>query len=543
MQNKTGLKILALSGLLLAGLSFALAQTNPGTSPLSVPKGGTGRASGTSGGIPYFASTTGNMGSTALLTLNQLILGGGAGAGPLSLGSLGTTTTVLHGNASGAPSFGSIVDADITTNTISNAKLNQAATNTVKGNATSGTANVTDMSMPSCSTATNLNALIWTTNTGFGCAAYVANQAASETATSVSLATTPQGVQQSVIANQGGSHFKNFLARNGGLEIWQRGSGETSNIAVAANTNAYTADGWYVTTGVGSGAAVHVSAQTAVTTTGSRLSGRVQRDSGQTGVQIIRFGFPLDVEEAAATRGKCLVLSFTASTGANWSPTSGTISYVVYLGTGTPVKRNAGGTYTSETTPISSSVNIAASNSGTRTISAISSATATTTNQAEVQFSWTPTGTASTNDWVQFDDVQLEAVPCGIAAVTPVFENLPYSILMPMNQRHFTKTFTYNVAPAQNTNNFVGALYAISQAAVAVSMSWAYPFQMRIVPTLTTFQPNGASANCANTSTGAVTVTANPGTSAGDKLSFFSCGAASAAGQAVYLHVQADAGI
>jgi hypothetical protein len=44
-----------------------------------------------------------------LLTQNALILGGGAGATPSAMASLGTTTTVLHGNAAGAPTFGAVV--------------------------------------------------------------------------------------------------------------------------------------------------------------------------------------------------------------------------------------------------------------------------------------------------------------------------------------------------------------------------------------------------------------------------------------------------
>lgn len=53
------------------------------------------------------------------------------------------------------------------TNLVTNAILAQAATNTVKGNATSGTANDTDLTVGSCSTSAS--ALNWTTNTGFGC--------------------------------------------------------------------------------------------------------------------------------------------------------------------------------------------------------------------------------------------------------------------------------------------------------------------------------------------------------------------------------------
>lgn len=60
-----------------------------------------------SGGIPYFSSGT-VLTSSAALTANALVVGGGAGAAPTALGSLGTTTTVLHGNASGAPSFSAV---------------------------------------------------------------------------------------------------------------------------------------------------------------------------------------------------------------------------------------------------------------------------------------------------------------------------------------------------------------------------------------------------------------------------------------------------
>ncbi len=72
---------------------------------------------GTSGGIPYFSSVS-QMNSSALLAANAIVLGGGAGTAPATLASLGTTSTVLHGNAAGAPTFGQIVNADITNATI-----------------------------------------------------------------------------------------------------------------------------------------------------------------------------------------------------------------------------------------------------------------------------------------------------------------------------------------------------------------------------------------------------------------------------------------
>lgn len=67
---------------------------------------------GTSGGIPYFSSTSA-LSSSAALTANALLLGGGAGGTPTNLGSLGTATTLLHGNAGGAPSYTAITAADL----------------------------------------------------------------------------------------------------------------------------------------------------------------------------------------------------------------------------------------------------------------------------------------------------------------------------------------------------------------------------------------------------------------------------------------------
>lgn len=80
---------------------------------VTVAQGGTGLASGTSGGILGFTGST-TLASSGALTANALLLGGGAGATPSALGSLGTTTTLLHGNAAGAPTFGAVsLTADV----------------------------------------------------------------------------------------------------------------------------------------------------------------------------------------------------------------------------------------------------------------------------------------------------------------------------------------------------------------------------------------------------------------------------------------------
>lgn len=90
-----------------------LAVSLSGTA-LPVANGGTGLTSGTSGGVIGYTAS-GTLASSVLLTNHALVLGAGAGATPTPMGSLGTTTTVLHGNAAGAPTFAAIdVAADIT---------------------------------------------------------------------------------------------------------------------------------------------------------------------------------------------------------------------------------------------------------------------------------------------------------------------------------------------------------------------------------------------------------------------------------------------
>ena len=94
----------------------AVTLTTDVTGVLPVANGGTGLAAGTSGGILGYTAA-GTLASSAALAANQVVLGGGVGATPTTLGSLGTTTTVLHGNAAGAPTYATVsLSADVTGN-------------------------------------------------------------------------------------------------------------------------------------------------------------------------------------------------------------------------------------------------------------------------------------------------------------------------------------------------------------------------------------------------------------------------------------------
>lgn len=62
-------------------LDIVASYFNNAAGPLPVANGGTGLTSGTSGGVPYFSSTS-TIASSSALTANAIVLGGGAGVSP-----------------------------------------------------------------------------------------------------------------------------------------------------------------------------------------------------------------------------------------------------------------------------------------------------------------------------------------------------------------------------------------------------------------------------------------------------------------------------
>lgn len=102
------------TGLTLSGGPVTAVGTLTLGGVLNVASGGTGLGSGTSGGIPAYV-TSGSLVSSAELIANRIVVGGGAGAAPHTIGSLGTPTEVLHGNTVGHAFFAALdLAADVT---------------------------------------------------------------------------------------------------------------------------------------------------------------------------------------------------------------------------------------------------------------------------------------------------------------------------------------------------------------------------------------------------------------------------------------------
>jgi hypothetical protein len=334
---------------------------------------------------------------------------------------------------------------------------------------------------------------------------------------------------------------RNLAARFGSMDVWQRGAGGTASIAVAASTTAYTVDGCYLATGATQASTV---ANVAGQLPGSYRAASITRNSGQTGTTLMTFGCPFDTDEIAQFQGQFVTLSFTATTGANWSPASGTLNAILNCGTGAPVKFVLG-TYAGATTPINTPFNIAAGTAAARYQVTSAAIVPTNCTQSEIDFTWTPVGTAGASDTVTIDDVQLELAPASTWTAS-IYDRKDFATQLALAQRHYVKTFPYGVAPAA-ANGLPGSISVMS-ATANLYVHWRYPVQMRAAPTLTSFNPvTAASANCRNVSAGTdstFTADTNEGTGgAGSIAAGGQCAGTGTINQLIYVQFAADAGI
>lgn len=336
--------------------------------------------------------------------------------------------------------------------------------------------------------------------------------------------------------------YRNILAANGSADIWQRGAGASSAIAVASATTAYTADRWYITNAASLNSTV--SATTALSNN-SLLAAKVQRVAANTIAAAQVFGYPLDSDEVQRLRGRKVTLTGLIKAGANWSPASGTLTVTLYVGTGSPGKR--GGGFTNEANVLAISTNLTAGGSAVAISGESAAVVPVTSTQAELQFSWTTVGTAGADDSFTFDDMQLE---CNLSSDTWTpndYDRIPFETQLELCQRYFNKTFPYGVAPAQ-TGGASGALSLRSVAASQIGLFWRYPASMRATAAVTLFNTSAANANWRDQTAGAdVVASADPGGSANEKGVFISgATATNTAGginHIIYIQAIADSGL
>lgn len=331
---------------------------------------------------------------------------------------------------------------------------------------------------------------------------------------------------------------RNLLYMNGGFEVWQRGAGNSSSIAIAASTTGYTSDRWYITTGVNQASVI--SAQSGLSSQ-SNLCARIIRNAAQTGTTAYTFAYPLDTDEIVRMRGKTVYFTCLVRTGATWSATS--VTAVLYLGTGSVQKR--GGGFTNETQAFNIATTIAAASPATQITGASSAVVPTTTTQAELQFQWTPSGTAGATDYIEIDDVSIE-VNTSSDTWTPMnYDRTPFADQLAACKRFYCKTFPYSVAPAQAGGN-PGALGIAILGPNIPTIWWQFPVELRVTAAVTTYNPAGASANWQNntlSASNAVTSDANVLSTKCALLYGTTATGTATIAQLLYIQAQADAGI
>lgn len=337
--------------------------------------------------------------------------------------------------------------------------------------------------------------------------------------------------------------YKNLLYANGGAEVWQRTNGGTSaTMSIAASTTAYTLDRWYIVTGLNQ--AHTISAATPLSN-GSQIAANVQRQNGQTGTTAMVFGYPLELVELVRVRGNKVSLSGIISAGANWSPSSGTLVITVYAGTGAAGKRSAG-PYTNETVVLSISTNLTPGGAAVAFSGQSTVIVPTNTTQLEVQFSWTPVGTAGAADSFQFDDIQLESNLSSQTWAPNQFDRIPFEISIVACKRQFQKTFNYNVAPAQASGVTAGSMATIAGSQTQIWVWWPFEVEMRANPTVTLFNVSVTTSAWRDTTLGVdvgSTVDAPGSNSQKGVLIIGVTVTASSVTDKIYIQAQADAGL
>lgn len=333
--------------------------------------------------------------------------------------------------------------------------------------------------------------------------------------------------------------WSNILAPNGGFAIWQRGAGGAASFSVNASTTQYTADRWYIITGANQASVV---AQTTGLTSAAPPghAAKITRTAAQTGITAYTFGYPLTADEVYRLRGQQVSFSGAAKAGANWSPALGAFTINFYVGTGTAQKAGAAGAnFSGLTTPLTITTDLAAGATNTSITGTSAAIVPVTSTQGEIQVTWTPVGTAGTDDSLTLDQFCLVA-----GAIVQSFEDIPFDLSLRECKRFYRKSFPYGVAPAQNAG-LPGALgVKASAAAAGLSIYVQFePIEMLVTAAITLYNPSGASANWLDNTAGTSVASSIDSTAISGKGVLITAGNVTAANDILFIQYAADSGL
>jgi len=255
-----------------------------------------------------------------------------------------------------------------------------------------------------------------------------------------------------------GNGRRNVLINSTDINQWQRGT----SFAVASSTKTYTADRWAAYRSGATG--MTVSRQTGPT--GWQYAIRMQRDSGTSSTADLQLIQALETADTYKLAGQTCQLKVNLKAGSNFSATSSLVTVKVTYGTGTDESPTASWTGTTDALSQTQAITTTATDYTFDSISIPTSAT-----QVKVQISFTPVGTASTNDYVDIAAVQLTA------GQAPGYERIPVQENLANCQRYY-----YQWGPWAATHYLVNSTNLTTVDAYGYLR---YPVPMRGVPTVT----------------------------------------------------------
>ena len=289
---------------------------------------------------------------------------------------------------------------------------------------------------------------------------------------------------------------------NSAMQIAQRGT----SFSLAASTSAtYTLDRWQTQTGANQ--ATTVARQATGDTTNLpniQYALRFQRNSGQTGTSTYNLAQSFESINSVPFAGKTITYSFYARAGANYSATSSALTAVVVSGTGSDQNVVTG--FTGAAYPISQAATL------TTTWQRFSSTctVAATATQLGLLFQYTPTGTASTNDYYEVTGVQIDV---GSVALPFRTYGATYQAELAACQRYLPVALTTVYDPvggfsSSTTTGYFNIQFKVPArvAPTGISLSSASNFAV-LNKTLTSGTPTAISFDSAGVNSAMITAT------------------------------------
>jgi hypothetical protein len=256
------------------------------------------------------------------------------------------------------------------------------------------------------------------------------------------------------------------LVINGSFDVWQRGTSFNPTSASTLSRANYGADRWQFCQSTTSAAAFTQQPIGSSDPAGYNFYTRVQRVASATLVTPYFMQTSFESQNLRNVRGKYVTLSFWARAGANYSAASSFLVSNIVRGTGTD---NTVGNFTSDT-PISNTEHILTASWKRFTVTT-AAVVPTTTNQLGVKFTFTPTGTAGSNDYFDITGVQLE-----VGTAPTDFEFRDVGEELARCQRYY-----HQVGPISGVfDNPLGAGYNAGTTVARFVMH--FPVTMRIIP-------------------------------------------------------------